>query len=57
MNISSISTYYENKMEEYDITHVIIGKKAKLNMFLSRDDNYKQLYSDDNFVIYERLTD
>ena len=51
------STYYENKMEEYDITHVIIGKKAKLNMFLSRDDNYKQLYSDDNFVIYERLTD
>ena len=56
INVSSISTYYENKMEEYDITHVILGKKAKLNMFLSRDDNYKQLYSDDYFVVYERLS-
>ena len=43
-------------MEKYDITHVILGKKTKLNMFLSRDDNYKQLYSDDNFVVYERLS-
>ena len=56
INVSSISTYYENKMEEYDITHVILGKKTKLNMFLSRDDNYKQLYSDDYFVVYERLS-
>lgn len=55
INTSNIGTYYEDKMEQYNITHVIIGKKTKLNMFLSRDDNYKQLYSDDNFVIYERL--
>ena len=55
INVSSISTYYEDKMEKYDITHVILGKKTKLNMFLSRDDNYKQLYSDDYFVVYERL--
>lgn len=54
INISNISTYYETKFEEYDITHVIIKKGAKLNMFLSRDDKYKQLYSDKNFVIYER---
>lgn len=55
INVSNISTYYENKMEQYDITHVIIGKKTKLNMFLSRDNKYKELYSDDNFVVYERL--
>ena len=55
MNISGISTYYEDKFEKYDITHIIIGKKSKLNMFLSRSDNYKQLYSDDNFVVYARL--
>lgn len=54
INISSIGTYYETKFEEYDITHVIVVKKAKLNMFLSRNENYKELYSDDNFVIYER---
>lgn len=54
INISSIGTYYETKFDEYDITHVIVTKKAKLNMFLSRNADYKELYSDDNFVIYER---
>ena len=54
MNISTISTYYENKFEKYDITHALIRKNSKLNMFLSRNENYKELYSDDNFVLYER---
>ena len=54
MNISTISTYYENKFEQYGITHVLIRKNSKLNIFLSRDDNYKSLYSDNNFVFYER---
>ncbi len=54
INISSIGTYYETQFEKYDITHVIVVNNAKLNMFLSRDENYKQLYKDDNFVIYER---
>lgn len=54
INISSIGTYYETKFEQYDITHVIVVKRAKLNMFLSRNSEYKELYSDDNFVIYER---
>ena len=44
----------ENKFDEYDITHVICFKNAKLNMFLSRNYEYKELYSDDRFVIYER---
>jgi len=54
INISSIGTYYETKFEEYDITHVIVVKKSKLNMFLSRNSDYKELYSDNNFIIYER---
>ena len=54
INISSIGTYYENKFEEYDITHVIVVKNTKLNMFLSRNNEYKELYKDDYFVIYER---
>lgn len=32
-----------------------MGKNTKLNLLISRDDNYKLLYSDKNFVIYERL--
>ena len=54
INVSNISTYYENKFEQYDITHVLIRKNSKLNMFLARDDNYTELYSDNNFVLYER---
>ena len=42
------------KFQRFNITHVIIKKGAKLNMFLSRNDKYKQLYTDKNFVIYER---
>ena len=55
INTSNISTYYENTFNKYDITHTITTKKAKLNMFLSRDENYKEIYSDKYFVIYERL--
>ncbi len=54
INISSIGTYYEDKFEKYEITHVMVVNNAKLNMFLSRNDQYKKIYKDDHFVIYER---
>ena len=54
LDISNIGLYYEEKFEEYDITHVIIYKNAKLNLFISRDENYTKLYEDEYFVIYER---
>lgn len=56
MDISSIGTYYETAFEKYNITHVILYDNSKLNMFISRDDNYKMLYEDKNFVVYERLS-
>ena len=56
INTSNIGTYYEDKFEKYDITHVLIRKNSKLNMFVSRDDNYVELYSDNNFVFYQRLS-
>ena len=56
INISNLATYYEDKFEEYGITHVITYENSKLNMLLKRDDNYELLYSDDNFVFYERKT-
>ena len=55
MNISSIATYYDTKFDEYDITHVMTKVNTKLNMLISRDNGYKELYEDDNFIIYERL--
>lgn len=55
INISSIGTYYDTKFEEYKITHVITKSNSKLKMLISRDEKYKEIYKDDNFLIYERI--
>lgn len=54
INISTISTYYDTKFDEYEITHIITKSNSKLNMLVSRDSKYKELYKDKYFVIYER---
>ena len=54
IDTNNIGKYYEDTMEKYGITHVMLYKNAKLNMFLSRNDKYTEIYSDDHFVIYER---
>ena len=56
LNINSFSVNYEKKFEEYGITHLLIGAKSKLNRAIEKDSNYKELYSDKYFVIYERIT-
>ena len=58
INCSNIGEYYEDTFEKYDITHVICYKTAKVNMIItkSEDPNYKLLYEDDFFVVYERLS-
>ncbi len=55
LNVSSLSIYYEDIFEKYDITHLVIPASAKMGIFIKKDENYNKIYSDDNFVIYERL--
>ncbi len=57
INVSSIGTFYEDIFEKYDITHAIMYKNSKMNMIIEKthDENYKKLYEDDYFVIYQRL--
>lgn len=55
VQVASISRYYEDVFNKYEITHLLIPNNTKMNMFISRDENYKELYKDNNFVIYERL--
>ena len=57
MNISSIATYYDTKFEQYNITHIMTKTNTKLNMLISRDDGYTQIYKDEDFIIYERKTE
>lgn len=57
IDTSNIGTFYEDTMEKYGITHVINYKNSKMNMIITetKDPKYKELYSDDYFVIYERV--
>ena len=55
INSSNISTYYGDIFEKYNITHVMVYKNSKISMLIKKADSekYKEIYSDDNFVIYE----
>lgn len=54
IRISGLEVDYETEFVKYKITHVITPSNSKLNSALFKDSNYKLLYQDDNFVIYER---
>lgn len=55
IRVSALSVHYETIFDKYDITHLIIPNNAKMDLFISRDNNYKEIYKDSNFVIYERI--
>ena len=57
IDVSSIGTFYEDTFEKYNITHAIMYKNAKISMIIDKthDNNYKKIYQDKFFVIYERL--
>ena len=58
IDTSSIGMFYEDVFEKYDITHVITYENSKMNMIITKthDPHYKELYKDDYFVIYERVS-
>ncbi len=55
VKVSALSVHYDTIFDKYDITHLIIPNNAKMDLFLSKDDNYKEIYKDEHFKIYERL--
>ena len=57
LNVSGLNVDYEKIFKKYDITHLIIPSNAKMTIYINKDENYNKIYKDDDFVIYERLTD
>jgi hypothetical protein len=53
-DIVSIKIFYEKKFEAYGITHVIQKKNSSLGIILAENENYKVLYSDNYFILFER---
>ena len=56
INITDVCTDYEEKFEHYGITHLLIYKNSTLSKVLKNNSNYEELYSDDNFIIYKKLS-
>ena len=57
IDTSNIGKFYGDIFDKYGITHVILYKNAKVNMIIEKTQSefYNKLYSDKNFVVYERL--
>lgn len=57
IDVSSIGTFYEDILEKYNITHVILYSNSKMSMIIdeNKDPHYSKIYKDDYFVIYERV--
>lgn len=56
ISLTNLNCDYEQKFTHYGINYVMTYKNAKLNYGLSKDQNYKQIYADNTFIIYERLS-
>lgn len=55
MDTSNIGKFYTDIFQKYGMTHVITYKNSKMNMIITKtkDPNYKELYQDDYFTVYE----
>ena len=56
LDIAGLSLDYKREFKEYDVTHAILFDNSKLAKRLEEDAEYKEIYRDDYFVIFERLT-
>ena len=55
MRIDDLTYDYEEAFKHYGVTHVILYTNSKLTHVLELDSNYKSLYKEGNFEIFERL--
>ena len=51
-----MASNYQEKFEFYGITHLLIYKEfSALNEMIEKDNNYKKLFEDEKFELYEKL--
>lgn len=54
LELSNNGNNYEEIFEKYGITHLLLYNDEELNKKIFEDENYKRVYQDDTFVIYEK---
>lgn len=55
LNIAGIALNYKTAFKDYGVTHVITYENAKLAMLLEDDNDYKKIYEDDYFKVFEKV--
>ncbi len=55
IDVESGKVNYKEIFEKYGITHALILNSNVINVYIAEDNDYKAIYHDDNFVIYEKL--
>ncbi len=48
--------HYENIFKKYNFSHILLENSSYFMPYISIDPNYKLLYEDENFSLFERLT-
>ena len=52
---SNESKNYEPIFNKYNISHALLYNNSKIIDYISENQNWKKIYQDDNFSIYERI--
>lgn len=53
--LSDIVFNYEEVFAKHEVSHVLVSKSEVLSVILLKDSNYKTIYKDEYFVLFERL--
>ena len=54
LDVYSGRVHYQDIFNKYDITHVLLNNEELVNKFIVNDKNYKLIYQDDLYSLYER---
>ena len=55
INLSNNYIDYDEKFKEYGITYAVVYKSSKMANLMKSDLKYKELFSDDWFMLFERV--
>lgn len=56
INLYKRKVYYQDIFDKYGFTHWLIDVNFPLNNFMSRDNRFKKIYEDEQFVIYTNVS-
>lgn len=54
-NATYISQKYKPIFDKYNFTHVLVKRSEPLNVFISQDEDYKKIYEDEYYVLFEKV--